>query len=729
MTSATPGFLTIGNGDGWAFVNGRWRDGEDGLLLPPDGTLRTMVDENRGYDQHVLPLEWRFRTDPDRVGTDEGWHRPEHADEDWERLRTDRHWNDQGHAGYHGSAWYRQHLVVSPAFDCRRHLWLVFGAADKEAHVFIDGEPVGEHTYASTGMSPQEIWDAPFKIDLRPHVEAGREHLVAVRVDSEQRAGGLWMPVSLLSADAEPEGAKPVVDEYRAIDRRQAYGDLDAEFEVHREDHHGGVGLILRAQDGGRCYMAEIPFCGMQIREGHFWAAVTRYEGNGWATVLMCERVPGVPGEADAWYRVRVTTRGHEIRMWVNDRPLPPVVDDRFPAAGHVGLMSWGGWTDRSGRREPNACTIRRVRVNGPAAPAPTWTPPPRLPFFHPFPDAGNEQVPPPFTGQTQPGVREPTLTRAPNDDLLAVVNTAVFRSGDAGRTWEKICEHPTDHLYGIGALARTPDDRMVLVRVAHRRPHVIEVAASDDSGRTWSGHEAVGELTFHENISEIFMYGQILELRDGGLLYFGYTETPGAAPMVLEGGRRYRSAQVPGLMCFCIRSDDGGRTWSQPVNIDGPNPREHLWLSFKDQASEVSAIETANGQIVAFNRPGVAWAMWETRSNDGGRTWTPMASGSFLSYACAAVPRATASGALVVGGRFPALAIYVSRDNGISWETHRIDTELWAMGGMYEVAPDVVMWIYGSGADKLRAQFIRITPGGVEPALEMLPSLESELE
>jgi hypothetical protein len=85
------------------------------------------------------------------------------------------------------------------------------------------------------------------------------------------------------------------------------------------------------------------------------------------------------------------------------------------------------------------------------------------------------------------------------------------------------------------------------------------------------------------------------------------------------------------------------------------------------------------------------------------------------LSYACAAPPRATASGALVVGGRFPGLAIYVSRDNGMTWDTYQIDTELWAMGGMYEVEPDVVLWIYGSGG-RLRGQLIRITPDGVEP-------------
>lgn len=172
-------------------------------------------------------------------------------------------------------------------------------------------------------------------------------------------------------------------------------------------------------------------------------------------------------------------------------------------------------------------------------------------------------------------------------------------------------------------------------------------------------------------------------------------------------------------MMSFCLRSDDGGRTWSNPVNIDGPNPQPKFWMSYKDGPSEVTALETLDGEIVAFVRPGVAWAMWETRSKDGGRTWTPLSSGPFLSYACAAPPRATASGTLVVGGRFPALAIRVSRDSGMTWETYQIDTEIWAMGGMYEVEPDVVLWVYGSGNDQLRAQRIRITPRGVEPVIQ----------
>ena len=169
-------------------------------------------------------------------------------------------------------------------------------------------------------------------------------------------------------------------------------------------------------------------------------------------------------------------------------------------------------------------------------------------------------------------------------------------------------------------------------------------------------------------------------------------------------------------MMSFVIHSDDGGRSWSDPVNIDGPCPRPELWMSFKDQASEVTGIESRNGEIVAFLRPGASWAMWETRSKDGGRTWTPLSTGPFLSCACAAPPRATASGALFVGGRFPALALRISRDNGMTWGTYQIGTEIWAMGGMWEVAPDEVLWVYGSGSSQLRAQRFRVTPTTVHP-------------
>ncbi len=470
----------------------------------------------------------------------------------------------------------------------------------------------------------------------------------------------------------------------------KAYGDLEAEFEFSRIAGHSFVGLVVRAQDARRYYVVEFPFCGQQIREGHFWAAITRMDETGYAKVLMLERVPGVPGEAGLWHQARVVVKGDEIRLWVNGRPLPPVRDAAYPAVGRVGMVQW------------NDCGFRNLRIRGTETLAPAWdeAAKPVQNWFRPTPSLDGCPYP----------------KRAPNGDLLMSINKSVMRSTDQGRTWKEVWRTETDRPSGVGALAKTADGRMILVRQSSvANPCLIEVTDSTDNGQSWSPFVNAGELKFAEAVNYVSTYGQVLELRDGALAWFGFATVE--SPTFVEGGHRYRPAQIPGRMCFCIRSEDGGRTWSAPVNIDGPNPRPDQWMSFKDQVSEVTAMETLEGEIVVFNRPGTAWAMWETRSKDGGKTWTPMSTGPFLSYASAAVPRATASGALVVGGRFPALAIYVSRDNGMTWETYQADTETWAMGNMYEVAPDVVLYLYGSqGGGALRAQLIQITPDGIKP-------------
>ena len=85
--------------------------------------------------------------------------------------------------------------------------------------------------------------------------------------------------------------------------------------------------------------------------------------------------------------------------------------------------------------------------------------------------------------------------------------------------------------------------------------------------------------------------------------------------------------------------------------------------------------------------------------------------------WACSHVIR-TASGALLIAGRHPGLAVRVSYDNGLTWLCYRIDTTSWANGRLYEVEPNVVM--YASTAKysdtHVRAHLIRVTPTGLEP-------------
>jgi hypothetical protein len=86
--------------------------------------------------------------------------------------------------------------------------------------------------------------------------------------------------------------------------------------------------------------------------------------------------------------------------------------------------------------------------------------------------------------------------------------------------------------------------------------------------------------------------------------------------------------------------------------------------------------------------------------------------------YAATNSMTSTESGYLVIAGRHPGVGLQVSRDDGMTWQTTRIDTPFYANGFSLEVEPDVVLYIYdGKYSDpQVRAQLIRVTPERAEP-------------
>ena len=166
-------------------------------------------------------------------------------------------------------------------------------------------------------------------------------------------------------------------------------------------------------------------------------------------------------------------------------------------------------------------------------------------------------------------------------------------------------------------------------------------------------------------------------------------------------------------------RSTDQGRTWSTPVPLDGP-PGAGMNM---DNCEFISNIQAQNGDVLCLGRPIYSPWMWETWSHDNAVSWRPTTRGPFCCYAAAAPRHATASGALVVAGRMPGLGAYVSHDDGMTWQGYRIGTDTWAMGSMLEVEPDVILYIFmDSLGGPARAQFLRVTADGLEPARDMLP-------
>ncbi len=180
-----------------------------GLAAAPDRdeliqTWRNLaVVKPEMLDIETVGPAWKLKADPDDAGLDAGWAKRGLDDADWldVEVKNGSFWEKTGMPDYDGHGWYRTTLNVPAKLMKRKHLYLLFGAADEYAEVFLDGERVIDHSYAATLLPPDASWNMPFAADLHEKVRAGRPYQLAVRVHDSQAAGGLWKPVCLVGSD------------------------------------------------------------------------------------------------------------------------------------------------------------------------------------------------------------------------------------------------------------------------------------------------------------------------------------------------------------------------------------------------------------------------------------------------------------------------------------------------------------------------------------------------
>lgn len=162
---------------------------------------RTTTVKHQGQDVVIYRPSsgWKIATDPSDTGVKDRWFTPGLDESTWRpySVNLDKGWEAQGFPGYDGYAWFRRDVTV-PAEASRRYTYLHFGAVDEQAWLYVDGEPVGEHTVASTGKSPAELWEQPFALPVA--LTSGR-HLLCVRVHDNAGMGGIWRPVHLVASD------------------------------------------------------------------------------------------------------------------------------------------------------------------------------------------------------------------------------------------------------------------------------------------------------------------------------------------------------------------------------------------------------------------------------------------------------------------------------------------------------------------------------------------------
>ena len=518
-------------------------------------------------------------------------------------------------------------------------------------------------------------------------------------LDLSDAAKWRWVGPAWHEGDGVIRPDLPHVEDHLAFRIDKAYTDVEAEFDFKLNDVFGSTGFVLRAQDATHYYLVNFPTIGQQARAKHFWACISKADGSGWLEILKMEMVNGIPSEAKVPHKARIVAKGNEIAVWVDGRRGPVVRDDTY-SSGRVGLESWATYA--------YGTMFSNVRVRGKSVEAKPWDESVQAPrnWFEPYPKGDK--------GQGTTG-----LVRAPNGDLVMTVTTVgLVRSADNGRTWS-----PLDAQGWRGGFLIGPWQGKLLTfaggKDANRR------SESADNGKTWSPYQPVTQppLAIAESRGVVLQGMQgVMMLRDGALLSFHAAFNPQWQFGEIHEWGAVRNAG------WSARSTDGGLSWSALVPMDGP-PGGGLTC---DMCEFTSNIQTRDGTVVSFVRPIYSPWMWEVRSSNGGQSWAPSTRGPFPGYACTSPQQATASGALLVAGRLPGLAVNISNDDGLNWKTYRVGTDTWAMGAMLEVEPDLLLYVYMSTLSEsgqtgkigyLRAQFLRVTADGLTPDRSALPT------
>ena len=156
------------------------------IALDPGERVRLYVEDFQMLPERILPLAqaWYFRPDSLLRGDVERWGEAALADEAWPLLRPGLSWEMQGYAGYRGVAWYRAHFKPEASWRGER-MWLGLNDVSGEYTLWLNGKPL-------SAANLPEAPDSKLKIfDLTPHAHAGKDNVLALRVDGRERPGGV----------------------------------------------------------------------------------------------------------------------------------------------------------------------------------------------------------------------------------------------------------------------------------------------------------------------------------------------------------------------------------------------------------------------------------------------------------------------------------------------------------------------------------------------------------
>jgi hypothetical protein len=117
--------------------------------------------------------QWKFSFDPNNLGETQQWYLPTWYE--WPlRITVPYPWESAlsgiKRPDYSGVAWYRRDIAIPNAWN-NKNVFLIFSAVDWSAKVWIDGEPLGNHSGGYT----------PFEFQIPAKFQDGKKHTLVVK--------------------------------------------------------------------------------------------------------------------------------------------------------------------------------------------------------------------------------------------------------------------------------------------------------------------------------------------------------------------------------------------------------------------------------------------------------------------------------------------------------------------------------------------------------------------
>lgn len=195
----------------------------------------------------AFPVEWRFKTDPDKNI------KPDADSSKWGKIRIDDFWTKQEpYTNYHGTAWYAVDFTLDEKL-CNDDLSFYFSCVDGTVEIYIDGKFMGKKT--------DNVWNRGFYMHLPERLKAGK-HELKVKVFKDRSAAGIWKPVALLnlaqklSPETRMAGERYMATDLKFLPKRRKTKFRNATFERIKTLLEDQKAPITSLSDGATTRMA-----------------------------------------------------------------------------------------------------------------------------------------------------------------------------------------------------------------------------------------------------------------------------------------------------------------------------------------------------------------------------------------------------------------------------------------------------------------------------------------